>query len=207
MEENNNQSTQKVEKKSSVIEKLKQVQKKTLYAWIVTLAVLLGTAAMMYSYQMGQTLKAKEKIETLEEEITQLNDKYDILVSDKRKLESQLNEYQDQQTKIDELSGKLTELQKQYDTLKEENSKLKSENESLKSQLAEQSSSSQSSEGGNSGGRLAVENDSDELVWLSETGSKYHSIPDCGRMNPNNAWQVLKSSAEAQGYDACKKCY
>ena len=42
MEENNNQSTQKVEKKSSVIEKLKQVQKKTLYAWIVTLAVVLS---------------------------------------------------------------------------------------------------------------------------------------------------------------------
>ena len=46
-----------------------------------------------------------------------------------------------------------------------------------------------------------------EMVWLSATGSKYHSIPDCGNMNPNKARQVSRSSAEAQGYDACSKCW
>lgn len=45
------------------------------------------------------------------------------------------------------------------------------------------------------------------MVWLSETGSKYHSIPDCGNMNPNKAYQVSRSEAEAQGYEACKKCW
>lgn len=138
-------------------------------------------------------------------EVGQLNDKYDTLVSDNEELKLQLEEYQDQQATIDELNGKLTELQKQNDTLKAENDKLKAENESLKSQLAEKTSSSQSS--GTAGGRLVDNSDSDEMVWLSETGSKYHSIPDCGKMNPNNAWQVSRSSAEAQGYDACKKCY
>ncbi|MEG1482703.1 ComEC/Rec2 family competence protein [Clostridium sp.] len=42
-------------------------------------------------------------------------------------------------------------------------------------------------------------------VWLSETGSKYHSINNCGRMNPNNATQVSLSEAQ-KSYDACSKC-
>ena len=45
------------------------------------------------------------------------------------------------------------------------------------------------------------------MVWLSETGSKYHSIPDCGRMNPDKAWQVSESEAEAEGYGRCSKCF
>lgn len=44
-------------------------------------------------------------------------------------------------------------------------------------------------------------------VWLSATGSKYHSIPDCGNMNPNTARQISRADAEAQGYEACKKCW
>ena len=44
-------------------------------------------------------------------------------------------------------------------------------------------------------------------VWLSATGSKYHRIPDCGNMNPDNARQVSQSEAQAQGYTACSKCF
>ena len=47
----------------------------------------------------------------------------------------------------------------------------------------------------------------EQLVWLSETGEKYHNIPDCGRMNPNKARQVTQSEAEKAGYGACSKCY
>lgn len=46
-----------------------------------------------------------------------------------------------------------------------------------------------------------------EMVWISETGSKYHNKPDCGKMNPNKAYQISRSTAESQGYEACKKCY
>lgn len=49
--------------------------------------------------------------------------------------------------------------------------------------------------------------ESTEMVWLSSTGSKYHSIPNCGRMNPNTARQVPKSDAEASGYGPCSKCH
>ena len=48
---------------------------------------------------------------------------------------------------------------------------------------------------------------STDMCWLSATGSKYHSINNCGRMNPNNARQVTIAEAERQGYGRCKKCW
>ncbi len=45
------------------------------------------------------------------------------------------------------------------------------------------------------------------LVWIPATGEKYHSIPNCGRMNPDKARQVTKSEAESMGYGPCSKCY
>jgi len=44
-------------------------------------------------------------------------------------------------------------------------------------------------------------------VWISATGSKYHSINNCGRMNPAKARRMTKSAAVADGYEACEKCY
>ncbi|WP_258881048.1 ComEC/Rec2 family competence protein [Clostridium tagluense] len=43
------------------------------------------------------------------------------------------------------------------------------------------------------------------MVWLSETGSKYHSINNCGRMNPNKARQVTLEEAK-NSYSPCSKC-
>ena len=45
------------------------------------------------------------------------------------------------------------------------------------------------------------------MVWIPATGEKYHSIPNCGRMNPDTARQVSRSEAEAMGYGPCSKCY
>ena len=47
----------------------------------------------------------------------------------------------------------------------------------------------------------------ENMVWLSATGSKYHSINNCGRMNPSKAYQVTESAAIAQGYEKCQKCW
>ena len=46
-----------------------------------------------------------------------------------------------------------------------------------------------------------------DMVWISATGSKYHRIPNCGNMNPDNATEMTRAQAEAAGYGACKKCY
>lgn len=44
-------------------------------------------------------------------------------------------------------------------------------------------------------------------VWISETGSKYHNKPDCGRMNPDKARQITESEAQNMGLDACENCF
>ena len=43
------------------------------------------------------------------------------------------------------------------------------------------------------------------LVWLTETGEKYHKIRSCGNTNESNAWQVTIAEAERLGYTACRK--
>ena len=43
------------------------------------------------------------------------------------------------------------------------------------------------------------------MVWIPQSGSKYHSNPSCSGMN--NPTQVTKSDAESRGYTPCKKCY
>lgn len=55
--------------------------------------------------------------------------------------------------------------------------------------------------------QAAATGSQEEMVWISATGSKYHSIPDCGNMNPDKAYQEPVSQAQAQGYEACKKCF
>lgn len=47
-------------------------------------------------------------------------------------------------------------------------------------------------------------NDKD-LVWICDTGKKYHSKSTCSNMN--YPYQVTKDEAISSGRDACKKCY
>ena len=44
-------------------------------------------------------------------------------------------------------------------------------------------------------------------VWISATGSKYHRINNCGRMNPSTAVCISESDAIARGFERCSKCY
>lgn len=57
--------------------------------------------------------------------------------------------------------------------------------------------------GGNQTSAVGNEN----MVWVSGSGSKYHSKNDCGTMNPDSASQMSKSEAESKGMSPCKKCY
>lgn len=43
------------------------------------------------------------------------------------------------------------------------------------------------------------------MVWIPESGTKYHSDPDCsGMINPT---EVTLEEAIAMGYEACKRCH
>lgn len=46
-----------------------------------------------------------------------------------------------------------------------------------------------------------------DAVWLSATGEKYHSVNNCGRMNPDKARQVSIEYAVSRGYEKCEKCF
>ena len=46
---------------------------------------------------------------------------------------------------------------------------------------------------------------SGDMVWIPNSGSKYHSHSGCSNMK--NPRQVTKQDAISQGFDACKKCW
>ncbi len=45
------------------------------------------------------------------------------------------------------------------------------------------------------------------LVWIPETGEKFHIQNKCGNMNPDKAKQITVEEAKALGYEAGSKCY
>lgn len=47
--------------------------------------------------------------------------------------------------------------------------------------------------------------ESEPMVWIPQSGSKYHSYAGCSNMK--NPTQVKKSTAEERGYTPCKKCW
>lgn len=47
--------------------------------------------------------------------------------------------------------------------------------------------------------------ESEGMVWISESGEKYHSTSECSNMK--NPWQVSESEALAQGRTPCEKCW
>lgn len=44
-----------------------------------------------------------------------------------------------------------------------------------------------------------------DMVWIDDTGKKYHSKPSCSNMDA--PYQVSREEAISKGRDACKKCY
>ena len=43
-------------------------------------------------------------------------------------------------------------------------------------------------------------------VWISPTGTRYHSRADCGTMDPEKAVELSLARAIDEGYLACKNC-
>lgn len=52
-----------------------------------------------------------------------------------------------------------------------------------------------------------VQNETSTMVWIPSTGSKYHSINNCGNMNPEKATQISLDEAISQGIPPCSKCW
>lgn len=105
--------------------------------------------------------------------------------------EARIKAEQEAQAKAEEEARIKAEQEAQA---KAEEARVKAEQEA---QIQENSSSSPT----------AIPPEQGEMVWISATGDKYHNKPNCGRMNPNKAYQMTRSDAEARGLTACSKCY
>jgi len=46
-----------------------------------------------------------------------------------------------------------------------------------------------------------------QTAYLSATGDKYHSIPNCGNMNASKATKTTVAEAEKKGKERCSKCW
>lgn len=78
-------------------------------------------------------------------------------------------------------------------------------------QVTEQATVQNTEETTNVGVSSSVEAESQvpagDTVWLSATGTKYHRINNCGKMNPDKARQVFLEDAIKQNYEKCDKCF
>lgn len=119
------------------------------------------------------------------------------------------------QDDYDSLEYRITYYEDQQDTIKELESKIEDLEENNKTEAVETSEENQedsfvinSETSGTEDTDISSTDDSyGTMVWLSETGTKYHSYSSCGNMNPAKARQVSESSAKAQGYQPCKNCW
>lgn len=50
-----------------------------------------------------------------------------------------------------------------------------------------------------------AEKTSIQMVWITRTGKKYHSIPNCGRTKESSSVSIQE--AQKRGYGPCNNCY
>ena len=77
----------------------------------------------------------------------------------------------------------------------------------IKSPARSASAGSPSGEESSGGGSSGSETSSGGDVYISATGSKYHRINNCGRMNPATSTRMTQAEAESRGYDRCSNCW
>lgn len=93
--------------------------------------------------------------------------------------------------------NQITTLSESNKTLESENQKLKDEKNDLNNQIEELSKASSVSS-------TTPSNDNSQIVWVGETGSKYH-VQSCSTLR-GKGHQITLQQALAEGKQACKRC-
>lgn len=89
-------------------------------------------------------------------------------------------------------------------TLEESKAQEQAETERL---AAEQAQLEEQKKAEDAAAQAQTQQPQEPMVWIPQSGSKYHNKPDCGNMDPNTATQITKSEAEARSYTPCGRCY
>ena len=137
---------------------------------------------------------------------------YNNLVLQKEQLDNNIAELDSQleesKKQVEELQVKKDEADRiakaEVERKAKEEAKAKADAEKI---AQEKQNSNNYVSSGNNGGSIQKETPIGTMVWLSATGKKYHSINNCGKMDPSKARQVTLESAQSQGFTACSKCY
>ena len=103
--------------------------------------------------------------------------------------------------KIEANNKQITDLQENNKTLTEENNNLKSEKQELSTKVEELQKTSSAS----SSTSTSSLNNSSQMVWVGNTGTKYHK-QNCSTLK-GQGHQITLQQAQAEGREPCNVCY
>ena len=155
------------------------------------------------------------------EQTTIINKQIDELKQKEKDELEAAKKAEEEKKKQEEITKKEEEERKRQEEIakKEAEEQAKREQEEAKRIAQEQANSSvysasvstnetvQSENPGTQETYVAQETPVTRMVWISATGSKYHSKNDCGSMNPSNATQISLDDANARGMSPCSRCH
>ena len=177
--------------------KLPDILKKTIHdkpqlIWMITSMILILLFAGSLS---GKVSKAD--YESLKSDYMTLQEEYDSLQSSYNKTAS---DFKSTQTRLDNTLSAYEEYQERmlpFDSLTDD------ELNTVASRIAQTLEEEQAEEAAKA--QAAQMQTQENMVWIPQSGAKYHSNSSCSNMN--NPTQVSISQAQASGYEPCKKCY
>ena len=125
----------------------------------------------------------------------------------KRQEEIAKKEAEEQAKREQEEAEKIAQEQTKREQKEAERIAQEQANSSVYSTSASVNETIQSEDPGTQETYTVQETPTTRMVWISATGSKYHSKNDCGSMNPSNATQISLDDANARGMSPCSRCH
>ena len=125
----------------------------------------------------------------------------------KKQEEIAKKEEEEERKKQEEIAKKEAEEQAKREQEEAERIAQEQANSSVYSASASVNETVQSEDPGTQETYTVQETPTTRMVWISATGSKYHSKNDCGSMNPSNATQISLDDANARGMSPCSRCH
>ena len=126
---------------------------------------------------------------------------------EKKKQEEIAKKEEEERKKQEEIAKKEAEEQAKREQEEAERIAQEQANSNVYSASASVNETVQSEDPGTQETYTVQETPTTRMVWISATGSKYHSKNDCGSMNPSNATQISLDDANARGMSPCSRCH
>lgn len=202
-----------------ILEEFKKICKSKIFIAIVSF--IIGGAVFGGNNNQDQLDKYNAKLltqkQTIEKKDTEISKLNDSLSETNEKAKEYLSLNTNEKNTIDE---KIVEVKQntideknkakvEEEERKRQEEERKNQEEQLKIQQEqqakeEQERQAQAEQAAQVNNNVDTNNNQEQLVWVTATGSKYHSKPNCG--NSKTSTQVSLSEAQSRGLDACKNC-